>query len=174
MDLDAHAREPNFSQSLARETVPSPNRGHIMAIVREILQRKGTNVFTIDKDTTVLEAALLMNQHKIGALVVLEGNEVIGMITERDVLVRVVAAQRDAAHTRVADVMTTELVCCTPETTIEEARGAMKNRRIRHLPLIDGDRRLHGLISIGDLNAFEASNQEHTIFMMQEYLYGRV
>ena len=73
-----------------------------------------------------------------------------------------------------SQVMTTELVCCTPDTTIEEARGAMKNRRIRHLPLIDDDRRLHGLISIGDLNAYEASSQEQTIFLMQEYLYGRV
>ena len=70
--------------------------------------------------------------------------------------------------------MTTEVVCCTPETTIAEARGAMKNRRVRHLPLVDGDHRLLGLISIGDLNAFEAASREETIFWMHEYLYGRV
>ena len=96
------------------------------------------------------------------------------MFTERDVLRRIVAEQRDPSKTAVAEVMTTELICCTPDTTIEEARGAMMNRRIRHLPLIDNDRRLHGLISIGDLNAYDAVNQEQTIYLLQEYLYGRV
>lgn len=145
-----------------------------MATVREILDRKGAGVYTIGKDARVLQAALLMNEHKIGALVVLEADQVVGMFTERDVLRRVVGEQRDPATTLVAQVMTTELVCCTPETTIDEARAAMKNRRIRHLPLIDGARRLQGLISIGDLNAFETSSQEHTIYLLQEYLYGRV
>jgi CBS domain-containing protein len=145
-----------------------------MATVRQILERKGTHVHTIEPDATVLEAARRMNEHKIGALVVLAGDEVVGMFTERDVLTRVVGEQRDPASTAVSEVMTTELFCCTPETTIDEARGAMKNRRIRHLPLIDDDRRLRGLISIGDLNAFEASSQELTIYHLQEYLYGRV
>ena len=96
------------------------------------------------------------------------------MFTERDVLRRVVGERRDPAATTVADVMTVEVVCCTPETTIEEARGAMMNRRIRHLPVVDGDRRLHGLISIGDLNAWHLDTQEQTIHLLNEYLYGRV
>jgi CBS domain-containing protein len=145
-----------------------------MATVREILARKGGQVFTTGKGTTVLEAALLMNEHKIGALVVLEAGGVAGMFTERDILQRVVGQHRDPATTTVGDVMTAEVVCCTPETTIDEARGAMKNRRIRHMPLVDGEGRLQGLISIGDLNAYEASNQEQTIFLLQEYLYGRM
>jgi CBS domain-containing protein len=144
-----------------------------MATVREILARKGGQVFTTGKGTTVLEAALLMNEHKIGALVVLEGGQVAGMFTERDVLQRVVGQRRDPATTTVGEVMSTEVVCCTAETTLEEARGAMKNRRIRHLPLVDGEGRLQGLVSIGDLNAYEASNQEQTIYLLQEYLYGR-
>jgi CBS domain-containing protein len=115
-----------------------------------------------------------MNEHKIGSLVVLEAGQVVGMFTERDVLRRVVGEQRDPARTRVGEVMTTEVVCCTPETTIDEARGAMKNRRIRHLPLVDGDRRLQGLISIGDLNAYQASDHEQTIYWLHEYIYGRV
>ena len=81
--------------------------------------------------------------------------------------------QRDPTVTRVADVMTVEVACCTPETTIDEARGAMKNRRIRHLPVVEGGR-LCGLVSIGDLNAHEAFSQEQTIYLLQEYLYGRV
>lgn len=145
-----------------------------METVREILRKKGTLVHSIAKEATVLDAALLMNEHRIGAVVVLEDDRVTGMFTERDVLRRVVAAQRDTAVTSVSDVMTTEIVCGTLDTGIEEARGAMKNRRIRHLPLVDGDRRLLGLISIGDLNAHDAGNQEQTIHLLHEYLYGRV
>jgi CBS domain-containing protein len=145
-----------------------------MASVRDILARKGSHVFTVGQDATVLDAALLMNEHRIGAMVVIEAGRVVGMFTERDVLRRVVAEQRDPARTRVAEVMTAEVFCCSPETTIEEARGAMKNHRIRHLPLVDGDRRLQGLISIGDLNAHAAADSEHTIYLLQEYLHGRV
>jgi len=145
-----------------------------MATVREILARKGPHVVTIGKDATVLDGALLMNEHKIGALVVLDDGQVVGMFTERDILQRVVAAQRDPARTPIEEVMTTEVVCCAPETTIEEARGAMKNRRIRHMPLVDSEQRLQGLISIGDLNAYEASTQEQTIYLLQEYMFGRV
>ena len=146
-----------------------------MATLRDILARKGSHVFTIGPEATVMDAATLMNEHKVGALVVIDdGRGVIGMFTERDVLRRVVGEQRDPLTTHVADVMTTEVACATPATTIEEARGAMKNRRIRHLPLVDDDRRLMGLISIGDLNAYETSDHEYTIYMLQEYLYGRV
>ena len=145
-----------------------------MSTVRQILAKKGSHVFTIGKHATVLDGALLMNEHRIGALVVVEDAQVVGMFTERDVLQRVVAEQRDPARTLVAEVMTREVACCTPDTPLDEARGAMKNRRVRHLPLVDGDNRLQGLISIGDLNAYEASSQEQTIFLLQEYLYGRV
>jgi CBS domain-containing protein len=145
-----------------------------MATVREILARKGAHVSTISPDATVLEGARLMNEHRIGSLVVIEDGQVVGMFTERDVLRRVVGEQRDPAQTRVDEVMTTEVVCCTPETTIAEARGAMKNRRVRHLPLVDDERRLQGLISIGDLNAYETSDHEQTIYLLQEYIGGRV
>jgi CBS domain-containing protein len=145
-----------------------------MATVREILARKGPQVFTTGPGATVLEAALLMNEHKIGSLVVIDDDRVVGIFTERDVLRRVVGEEREPSKTLVGEVMTTELVCCTPETTIAEARGAMKNRRVRHLPLVDDDHRLLGLISIGDLNAYETSDHEQTIYLLQEYLYGRV
>jgi CBS domain-containing protein len=143
-----------------------------MATVMAILANKGSGVLTIGKEATVLQAALLMNEHKVGALVVTEGDGVAGMFTERDVLRRVVGEQRDPASTRVEEVMTTEVAVCTPETAIDEARGAMKNRRIRHLPVVEGNR-LCGIISIGDLNAHQMTSQEHTIHLMHEYLYGR-
>src|ERR1041384_3766061 len=132
-----------------------------MSTVRKILAKKGPHVFTIGKHATVLEGALLMNEHRIGALVVVEAGQGVGMFTERDVLQRVVAEKRDPAKARVGEGMTTESACAPPETTIEEARGAMKTRRIRHLPLVDENRRLLGLISIGDLNAHDAAASEH-------------
>jgi CBS domain-containing protein len=145
-----------------------------MPTVREILARKGSHVFTIGAGATVMEGACLMNEHKIGSLVVIDQGMVVGMFTERDILQRVVGDRRDPDRTPVGEVMTTEVVCCTPQTTIEEARVAMKERRVRHLPLVDDERRLLGLISIGDLNAYEATSQEQTIYLLQEYLYGRV
>ena len=144
-----------------------------MATVRDILATKGTHVWSVGLDATVLQAASLMNEHKVGALVVLDGGRTAGMFTERDVLRRVVGEQRDPAATRVAEVMTVDVVFCKPETTVEEARVAVKDRRIRHLPVLDGGEHLLGMISIGDLNAFEAASQEHTIYMLHEYLYGR-
>ena len=145
-----------------------------MTTVMELLATKGSKVLWTSKDTTVLQAALLMNEHRVGSLVVEEDDHIVGMFTERDVLVRVVGEHRDPATTTVAEVMTTEVACCRPETTIAEARAAMKNRRIRHLPVIDDDGHVHGLISIGDLNAHQANSQEQTIYLLQEYLYGRV
>src|SRR5271166_3251841 len=108
-----------------------------MATVQQILSNKGSQVWTVGKRVTVQQAAMLMNEHRIGALVVLEQNQVAGMFTERDVLRRVVGEYRDPAQTYVEDVMTADVVCGTPDTSIDEARGAMKTRRIRHLPVID-------------------------------------
>lgn len=145
-----------------------------MAMVRDILNNKGRHVWSIDPSATVLDAARFMTEKKIGALVVREGERIAGMFSERDILWRVVAEGRDPAGVTVGEVMTEEVACCTLETSLEEARGAMKNRRIRHLPVVDGDERLLGLISIGDLNAYQVADQEQTIFLLNEYLYGRV
>jgi CBS domain-containing protein len=145
-----------------------------MVTVQELLGRKGSHVITVGADATVLDAALVMNEHRVGAVVVVDEGKIQGMFTERDVLRRVVGERRDPTQTAVSEVMTRDVFCCTPQTSLEEARGTMKNRRIRHLPVVDGDNRLLGLISIGDLNAHEATAQEQTIHLLQEYLYGRV
>lgn len=146
-----------------------------MATMKDLLTRKGSShIWSVGKNATVLQAAQMMSEHKIGALVVLENESIAGLFTERDVVERVVVEQRAPATTHVGDVMTAEVVCCSLQTPIEEARTAMKNRRIRHLPVVDDDGRLKGLISIGDLNAFDAATQEHTISLLNEYLYGRV
>jgi CBS domain-containing protein len=143
-----------------------------MATVRDILSRKGNHIESIAPRSTVFDAAVCMNEKKIGALLVLDQSRLIGIVTERDILQRVVAQRRDAAETLVEEVMTTEVACCQSDTSLEEARGVMKNRRIRHLPVVDSDERLLALISIGDLNAYQTTTQEQTIHLLHEYIYG--
>lgn len=145
-----------------------------MATVQAIVSRKGSRVLSIDPATSVLDASIKMNDHKIGALVVLEAGRVVGIITERDVMQRLVVQQRNPASTRVDQVMTSELVTCHPEDSIDHARGVLMERRIRHLPVIDDQDRLVGLISIGDLNAWELTGQEVKIQALEQYLYGMV
>jgi CBS domain-containing protein len=144
-----------------------------MATVREILTKKGQHVLSIGPRESSLDAAMLMNQKKVGSLLVMEHQTVVGIITERDLLERVLVERRDPAQTPVDEVMTTEVLCCQPHTSIEEARSVMKNRRIRHLPVVDTNDEIHGVISIGDLNAFESHDQEMTIHVMTEYIQGR-
>jgi CBS domain-containing protein len=145
-----------------------------MPTVREILAIKGPWVMTIGPEATVLAAAVVMNEHKIGSLVVMDGDRIVGLFSERDILTRVIVPRLDPGVTLVQDVMTTEVVCCQPHTKLDEARGVLKNRRIRHLPVVDEARRLCGMVSIGDLNAYEAHDHELTIHVLQEYIYGRV
>jgi CBS domain-containing protein len=145
-----------------------------MPTMQDILSSKHTEIHTIRPEATVLEATKKMNQHKIGALVVMQDNQVVGMFTERDVLRRVVAEQRDPSSLCVAEVMTTEVICAEPETDLEEAANIMKTRRIRHLPICDAGGQLLGMISIGDLNALYATEQEQTIHFLSDYIYGRV
>lgn len=145
-----------------------------MATALDILGHKGRNVLSISPQATVLKAAQHMNEFKIGCLVVLDDDRLVGILSERDILTRVVALRRDPASTLVEEVMTTDVICCRGETTIDEARGVMKHRRIRHLPCLGDDDELIGLISIGDLNAFQATTQERTIHLLHEYIYGHV
>jgi CBS domain-containing protein len=104
----------------------------------------------------------------------MDEGRLIGVITERDILQRVVAPGRNAATTRVEEVMTSEIVCCRLHTTVEEASGVMKNRRLRHLPVVSEEGEMQGLISIGDLNAAQSHDQEQTIHLLHEYIYGYV
>lgn len=145
-----------------------------MATVRDILRAKDHRIHSTGPEASVLDAALVMNAHKIGSLLVLSSGQLLGIITERDILQRVVVPRLDPGQTSVADVMTTELVCCQPHTRLDEARGVMKNRRIRHLPVLNEDKQLCGLVSIGDLNAWDTHDHEVTIHVLEEYIHGRV
>ncbi|GMU82391.1 MAG: CBS domain-containing protein [Phycisphaerales bacterium] len=142
-----------------------------MHTVQAILERKGFDVAGITEDASVLEAARMMNLRRIGALVVTRGESVVGIITERDVLNRVVARQLAPGHTRVGDVMTTPVAVCAPSSSRADCRAVMKEKRIRHLPVVD-DGRLVGIISIGDLIEDEGAEAQETIEYMYEYMHG--
>lgn len=144
-----------------------------MTTARDLLARKKTaGVTTIAPDATVKDAALLMKEHGIGSLVVAEGEALRGILTERDVLWRVVAEARDAAATLVRDVMTTEVVVVRPERDIEDIETILMQHRIRHLP-VAGDHGLVGMLSIGDVNAFRADADHQKVEYLTEYIYGR-
>jgi CBS domain-containing protein len=145
-----------------------------MATVHDVLASKGATLHTIDASVNVLEATQIMNQHKIGALVVTEAGRVTGMFTERDVLRRVVAEQLLPATVRVGDVMTREVICCEPHTDLDEVSAIMKIRHVRHVPVCADGGKVLGLVSIGDVNAHYASNQAQTIHFLSDYIYGRV
>ena len=138
-----------------------------MSNVQAIVSRKGSVVLTVGPDASVLDASKLMNEHKIGALIVLDGDRVCGMFTERDVLRRIVAEQRDPATTTVGQVMTEKVVTCSPDVDIDCARNIFMEKRIRHLPVLDDNQRLVGMISIGDLNAWELNGQEMKIAALE-------
>jgi CBS domain-containing protein len=139
-------------------------------VVQDLLDRKGAQVVTISPDETVLDAAHKMNTHRIGALVVCEpARGCVGIFTERDVLRRVLAEGRSPDTTRIADVMTTPVTCCKPDTPVQECREVMTNKRLRHLPVVDGTM-LVGIISIGDLLATEVETQQSTIEYLHTYM----
>lgn len=141
-----------------------------MATVRDILARKGTEVVTARPEQTVLEAAQLMNNRGIGAVVVTEQEEIRGIFTERDVLRRIVAEAREPAATRLKDVMTTTLVTTATEMTVDECAELMTRRRIRHLPVVRNGQ-LAGVVTIGDLLAYQLSEQASTIAHLNSYVY---
>jgi CBS domain-containing protein len=143
-----------------------------MPTVRDVLQAKGSKVFTVSPGATVMEAVDKMNRNRIGALVVMDGGAVAGMFTERDVLQRVVGLERGPRDILVAEVMTTEVICCNSDQDIEDVAAIMKERRVRHLPVCDDDELL-GMISIGDVSAQFATQQQAQISFLSEYIYGR-
>ena len=142
-----------------------------MATVLDLLRRKGQTVHTVSPADHVVEAAALMNQHGVGGLVVVDRDgRVMGMFTERDILRRVVAQGRNPDTTAVGEVMTTEVLACAPETTLEECASVMTSKRIRHLPVRDG-RGLVGIVTIGDLLAHQVDEQRTTIQYLTSLVY---
>jgi len=141
-----------------------------MPTVQDILARKGSDVISVKPGETVFNAAQLMSERGIGGLVVTEGGRLVGIFTERDILRRVVAQRRDCAATKVAEVMTTPVTACSPETPVEECAAMMTGKRIRHLPVVT-ERGLAGMITIGDVLAFQVREQQATIDYMHHFMF---
>ena len=141
-----------------------------MPTVRDILLRKGREVISVPPSTTVQEAAHLMNQRSIGGVVVMEAGRLVGIFTERDILRRVVAEERDPASTQVGELMTRVVVTCGLDTSIEECGSIMTSRRIRHMPVLGPDG-LCGVITSGDVLAFEVAEQQATIAQLNSYVF---
>lgn len=134
-----------------------------------VLDIKGHHVETTAPAATVLDAVQQMNRKRIGALVVIEDGLTIGIFTERDVLVRVVARGYDPSTTRVGEVMTTKLVTVATQTTVDEAMRIVTEHRCRHLPVVEGGE-LRGLISAGDLTSWIVRMQARQIDDLHDYI----
>lgn len=140
-----------------------------MRTASDILQYKGSRVWSVSPGDTVLHALAVMAEHDIGAVIVIEEGRLIGILTERDYARKVVLAGRSSRESSIRDVMTHTVICVTPEETIERCLALMTERRVRHLPVVER-KELVGLISIGDLVRATIAEQEQVIEQLQHYI----
>ena len=140
-----------------------------MHTVSEILSEKGGAVIQIDGGATVFEAVTAMVEANVGALLVTDGEEIAGIFTERDYLRRIAVEGRRSRDTMVREVMSSPVICVTPETGVEESMALMSNRRIRHAAVV-GNGALVGMISIGDLVQFTSKRQSFQIQYLTDYI----
>jgi CBS domain-containing protein len=137
--------------------------------LRSVLDAKGRTVYTTAATTPVFQAIASMNERRIGALVIIDAGLLVGILTERDILVRVIAAELDAKATHVVQVMTRDPITVTSDTGVAEAMAIMTEHRCRHLPVSD-DGTLRGLISIGDLTSWVVREQERRINDLHDFI----
>jgi len=143
-----------------------------MKSIAQILKTKADQaVYAIAPTASVFEAATMMEQKNIGALLVLDGEQVAGIVTERDVSRRTVVPDQPSRQTQVRAIMNAPVVCVEPRNTNEECMALMTERRLRHLPVVDGGK-LIGLVSIGDLVKDIISEQEFIIHQLETYIAG--
>ena len=139
--------------------------------VRSLLRTKGRNIWSIGPDETVFRAIELMSEKQIGCLVVLTGGQLSGIVSERDYARKVILMGRSSAQTRVREIMTSPVQFVTPEKTVADSMRIMTNRRVRHLPVLEGDNVI-GMLSIGDLVNWVITSQQQTIRHLHNYIAG--
>jgi CBS domain-containing protein len=139
--------------------------------VRSLLRQKGSGVWSVSPDATVFEAIEQMSEKHIGALAVLMSGKLAGIVTERDYARKVILKGRHSRETKVREIMSTPVLFVTPEHTIDDCMRLMTTRRIRHLPVLEGES-VVGMLSIGDLVSWIISSYEHTIHHLQSYING--
>jgi CBS domain-containing protein len=142
-----------------------------MARIAEILRGKQTDVLKIDASATVFEALKKVVEQNVGSILVTRGDDVVGIMTERDYLRKIAIFGRTSHDTLVGEIMSSPLIYVTPETSVEESMAIMTDRRIRHLPVVENDE-VVGIVSIGDIVKFQSREQSFQIKYLTEYISG--
>lgn len=142
-----------------------------MRIISEILNNKGHEVFSIAPDATVYDAIHLMAEKVIGAVLVMEGDKLVGVISERDYARQIILKDRSSRNTLVQDIMSRKVICIRPDDEIEAGMTLMTEKRIRHLPVVD-HKKVIGVVSIGDLVNAVLAEQRFTIDQLERYITG--
>jgi CBS domain-containing protein len=142
-----------------------------MRTAYDIIQYKGSTVWSVSPKDSVLHALGIMAEQEIGAVLVLEGDRIMGILTERDYARKVVLAGRSSKESPVGDVMTRSVLCVPPDRTTDECLALMTDKRVRHLPVVDRSS-LIGMVSIGDLVRATIAEQEYVIEQLQQYIAG--
>ncbi len=143
-----------------------------MTTVQQVLDRKGSEVWHISPDATVFDAITKMAEKDVGSLVVMDGNELVGVFTERHYARNVFLKGRASPKTLVRDVIEEQVYIARPEQSVEQCMALMTDRRVRHLPVVDG-KKLIGIISIGDLVKSIIDQQEFIIGQLEHYIHGQ-
>lgn len=142
-----------------------------METIREILDNKGREIFSVTPDTTVFEALKLMAEKNIGAVLVLEGTKLVGIMSERDYARKIALKGKFSKEVPVKEIMSSEVICVGSEQTINNTKAIMISKRIRHLPVLEEDN-LIGLISIGDVVNAVLDENSFIIDQLQTYIKG--
>jgi CBS domain-containing protein len=142
-----------------------------MKTVKQLLSAKGGQVYAVPPDAKIVDALKLMAERNIGALVVLEGDRLAGIFSERDYARKLVLQGKSSADVPIRDIMTSDVITIEPSRTVEECMALVTSKRIRHLPVVENDR-LIGLISIGDLVKEVIAEQEQTIRQLESYIHS--
>lgn len=142
-----------------------------MITVKKLLQAKGYDLWSIAPDAVVYDALTLMADKNVGAVLVIDAGNLVGILSERDCARKVILKGKSSKEILVREIMTEEVFCVRPDQTIEECMVLMTNKRVRHLPVIEGNR-LVGVISIGDVVKAVISEQESMIEQLETYITG--
>ena len=140
-------------------------------LIRDVLKKKGNSVFSISADATVYKALELMAAENVGALLVMDGEQLIGTISERDYARKVILEGLSSLNTAVKKIMLTKVLYITPDKSVEEGLALMSDKRSRHLPVLDGGK-LVGMVSIGDLVQAQIADKDFMINQLENYIHG--
>ena len=142
-----------------------------MATVGQLLQSKGSAIFSVGPEDPFLEAIRQMADRHVGALLVMNGNELVGIVSERDYARKVILMGRSSSATPVWQIMSSPVHTVTPDKSVDDCMRLMTERRVRHLPVVEGGR-VVGVISIGDLVKAVIEDQQHTIEQLESYIHS--